>query len=562
MVTRPGGTDDSAAGGIAAGLAAVAPLVVAIVALAAFVPTIMPGVGFWDTAEFQAVLPVMGTAHPTGFPTYVILGWAANLVLTPLGEPAFRMNVLSALIVATAAGVTVVLVRRLTGSTALGAAAGLGLATTPIAWGIATHADPHALHLLLVAVLFVLLVRWEQARTAGTARADRWLIGAAAVFGLAVGNHSLTLLLAAPVGLYVLAVDPRILMRPRLVAQCVVVLAGVIGLVYLQLPVRAGLLPAPLVYGRPDTWDGFVYVVLAEQFRGSIVDPFGGLDRKAAALVELTARQFGALAILVPLGFLATLARHPRYALLSGTALAITVFFSASYVNAAIERYYLGPALIAWTWLAVLAGVIAAQVAPWSWDERRDAAGETGAAGDEAAPGDLEGDEAAPGHAEAEDPRASDRPAARRPVAATVALVVAAAALLVPTAGSLQARAIAVDRSDDPGSGPWLDATLAVLEPDAVVVSWWSYSTALWYAQHVDGRRPDIWIVDDRTRLDEQLGEVSDVIDAQLGRRPVYLIRVGAADIARLRDRFVIESVGPGLLSNVHRVVARVEGEG
>ena len=59
--------------------------------------TLLPGVGFWDTAELQAVAPLMGTAHPTGFPTYVLLGWLANLVLTPFGEPAFRMNLFAAL---------------------------------------------------------------------------------------------------------------------------------------------------------------------------------------------------------------------------------------------------------------------------------------------------------------------------------------------------------------------------------------------------------------------------------------------------------------------------------
>ena len=57
----------------------------------------------------------MGTAHPTGFPTYVLLGWLASVVLQPFGEPAFRMNLLSALCVAVAAGVTVDLVRALTG---------------------------------------------------------------------------------------------------------------------------------------------------------------------------------------------------------------------------------------------------------------------------------------------------------------------------------------------------------------------------------------------------------------------------------------------------------------
>ena len=121
----------------------------------------LPGLAFWDTGELQAVGPLMGTAHPTGFPTYVLLGWLASVVLQPFGEPAFRMNLFSAICVAVAAGVTVDLVRALTGAPILGIAAGLGLALTPIVWAIGTHAEAHSLHLALVAILLWLLVAWD-----------------------------------------------------------------------------------------------------------------------------------------------------------------------------------------------------------------------------------------------------------------------------------------------------------------------------------------------------------------------------------------------------------------
>ena len=136
-------------------------VLVGVVAFVAARAALMPGLGFWDTAELQAVAPVLGTAHPTGFPTYVLLGWVANILLAPFGEPALRMNLFAALSVAVAAAVTVDLVRALTSSVPLGVMAGLGLALTPLAWGIATHADAHALHLALVAILFRLLVAWE-----------------------------------------------------------------------------------------------------------------------------------------------------------------------------------------------------------------------------------------------------------------------------------------------------------------------------------------------------------------------------------------------------------------
>lgn len=516
--------------------AIVAPVLVGLVALAGYARTVMPGVGFWDTAEFQTVLPTLGIAHPTGFPTFVILGWLANAALAPLGEPALRMNVLSAILVALAAGTCVVLVRRLTGSIVLGMAAGLGLAATPIAWGIATHADPHALHLLFVGVLLVLLVGWEDARAAGSPHADRWLVAAAVVFGLSVGNHSLTVLLALPIGLFVLAVD-RDAWRRRITPVCFAALAATVVLVYLELPIRGGLLPAPLVYGRPDTWDGFRYIVLAEQFRGSFIDPTQDPGARVAELIALVDAQFGRLALLIPVGFVATLARRPTYALLSGTALIITIVFSAFYVNADIDRYYLGPALIAWTWLAILGRALVdgllglGQVPESGWSD--------------AARGPLDG--------------SSARGSGRRRLVATA---IVAVALIAPTGLAIPDRFASVDRSRDPGSRPWLDATLAALDRDAVIVSWWSYSTALWYAQFVDGQRPDVWIVDDRTRIDQDLGAVIDVIDANFATRPVYLLRSNPAEIERIRGRYVVEPVGGGVLTGLYRVTSRVEGGG
>src|SRR5262249_29439279 len=82
-------------------------------------------------------------------------------------------------------------------------------------------------------------------------------------------------------------------------------------------------------------------------------------------------------------------------------------------------------------------------------------------------------------------------------------------------------------RSGDDGPRAWMDATLSALEPNAVIVSWWNYSTALWYGQLVEGKRPDVKIIDDRTVLDEGYGTAQHAIDAFLGSRPVYLIRIG-----------------------------------
>ncbi len=524
-----------------------ASALVALIAFAAACSVLLPGVAFWDTGELQAVGPLMGTAHPTGFPTYVLLGWFASVVLQPLGEPALRMNLLSAICLAVAAGVTVDLVRALTGWLVLGVAAGIGLALTPIAWAIGTHAEAHSLHLALVAILLWLLVAWDtrvrglgrtdRASAAGDRadRGDRYLIAAAIVFGLAMGNHSLTLLLVIPVGLYVLAVDPGIWRRGRLVLACLAALVITVVLVYLELPLRSapGLFRAPLVYGMPYTWDGFRYIVLAEQFQGSLDNPFGELPRKFAELIARTVTQFGILAPLIPVAFIVTALRKPRYALLTGTAAAVTCFFAASYVNADINRYYLGPAVMAWTWLAILAGTVTAWL--------------SGLAGER------------PGVHPEPAAVATERSLARSGAALAFLLAIA---LLVPTIIALPARAAQVDQRRGMDASGWTAHVLDTLEPDAVMVTWWSYSTPLWYAHLVLGERPDITIIDDRTRLDENLGGLTDVIDANLGTRPVYVIRADRNEVALLASRYVLDYIDGVDASALTKVTGRRAGGG
>ncbi len=509
-------------------------LLVAVVAFGLARAALLPGVAFWDTGELQTVGPLLGTAHPTGFPTYVLLGWLASVVLQPLGEPAFRMNLFNAICLAAAAGLTVDLVRALTRSIALGVLAGLGLALTPIAWAIGTHADAHALHLVFVALLLRLLlawesrVRWEAAPGAGAGSrgrraadlGDRYLVAATAVFGLALGTHSEVLLLAPAVGLFVRSVEPTIRERRALVATCAAALAIAVTLVYLELPLRAGPFRAPLVYGRPDTWDGFWYVALGQQFMGSLVDPFGDLPRKLADLAGLAAGQFGPLAVLIPFGLAATVRRRPRYALLTGVSAGVICFFAASYENADIGRYYLVPILIAWTWLAVLAraGGDWLATAPW------------------------------PGSA----------PGARAQRLGGAVAVALGTVLLVPTFAVAPDRLAALDESGDHSAADWTDRALGTMEPNAVVVSWWSYSTPLWYAQRIEGRRPDLTIIDDRTRLDEGLGDITDVIDAYLGSRPVYVIRSDPDEVARLSARYRLEPVDGAVGFGLTRVTGRL----
>jgi hypothetical protein len=534
------------------------PLLIAAASVAALVTfllarsTLLPGLGFWDTAEAQVVPPVLGTFHPTGFPAYVLLGWLASVVLQPFGDAAFRMNLLSAILAAGSAALTVVLVRQLTGHTILGLAVGLVLGAAPVVWRLATHADAHMLHLLLVALLVILLAGWERRTRARDPGSDRWLVAAAIVYGVSLANHTLTLLLAPGIALFVLAVDRRTFLRPRLLANVAVALVVTVVLLYLELPLRAGPFRAPLVYGDPSTWDGFRYVVFAEQFRSSLYMPFDRLPEKFGDLIRFGGDQLGPLLVLVPIGFVATVLRRRAYAVLTGTGFLITTWFSASYVNAEIDRYYLVPILFALTWIAILAGAVLDALVAFASPPARQPA--LPPATDGGIPPVT----------------AESRPASLRPpsgiagaratgalgIGALVLEVALAASLLVPTIQELPERRERVDQSQNTVASAWSRAALGAVEPDAIIVSWWSYSTTLWYAQLIEGLRPDVWIIDDRTRLDLNLGDVTDVIDAQLGRRPIYVVRLDASELVRLETTYELERIDMPTEQPLLRVIA------
>ena len=139
------------------------------------------------------------------------------------------------------------------------------------------------------------------------------------------------------------------------------------------------------------------------------------------------------------------------------------------------------------------------------------------------------------------------------------AAAIVAVVLLLPAFTELDARRDQADRSRAVEAQVWLEETLPALEPNAVIVSWWSTSTPLWYAQKVEGLRPDVFVVDDRTMLDLNLGRAPDVIRRYLAEgRPVYAIRIDGPDLNELKSQFDMTLVA----GRFHTGVWKVNGFG
>jgi len=471
---------------------------VVLLALGIYLRTMLPSTGFWDTGEAQTVPATLSIFHPTGFPTYAMLGWLWSQL--PIGEVAWRMNLLSGVSVALAAGFIVLIAGHLIGerdralrATAAGVAgAAFAFASEP--WENATRADVHAISILSVSVLVWLLFTWRAAERAGSPRAGGWLVGAALTFGLGLGVHPLIGLFAFGIAAWLFVVDRRFWRRWRLVALCAAAMALGIGS-FAYIWVRAISDPEPpLLYARPDTWDRFRYLVFAEQFSGLFRDfrePLADLGAKFADAESVLAAQFVAPGwLLVAIGAAVVAARSLGTLAVLVLFVVGNIFYSMNFRDGDIDRYYMPTVAVLAPLLGVALAAIGAACAQ--------AVAEVGR-------------------------RLVTTLGARRFLAALGGTLVLGLGGLLPAA-SLVSGYDAHDQSQNRDADDWVASVHALLPPNSVVVSWWSYSTPLWHHRWVLGERPDVTIIDERDILDDGYRTMNNAIRAHFGERPVYVV--------------------------------------
>ena len=123
----------------------------------------------------------------------------------------------------------------------------------------------------------------------------------------------------------------------------------------------------------------------------------------------------------------------------------------------------------------------------------------------------------------------------------------------------------AADRSGDRSGEMYVDAVFGALPPNAAIVTYWDPSAPLWYGQHVEGRRPDLLIVDDSNIVYENWATPERRIRSLICDRPVFLMRVGERDLAPIRQQYRltpfltvrVSALGPS--AAVEQVIYRVE---
>ncbi len=167
-------------------------IILAVVALAAYVRTLAPDILYGDSAEFQTLAYTFGITHSTGYPTYLLLGRLIGFL--PINSPAWRISLLSAVEAAITVGGIYLLARYFTRSRVgaiLGAVA-LGISYT--FWSQAVIAEVYTTGTAFIVVITLLLFYWQT----DPMKRNGALFAAALFAGIGFGVHASVWLLAFP----------------------------------------------------------------------------------------------------------------------------------------------------------------------------------------------------------------------------------------------------------------------------------------------------------------------------------------------------------------------------
>jgi hypothetical protein len=393
------------------------------VPLGVYLASLRGDVSYWDTGDLQTVPYILGIPYPTGFPGYVLAGWLWSHAL-PIGNVAWRLNLLGAVACAgSAAALAALLIAAgAAAAIAFAAAAAYGLARVP--WAHATYVDVHPIAFCAIAWAAVFALRWS----GGGRWSDAVRCGAAATVALACDNSTLLML----PGVAVIAASRW----PPLLRSLAVSAAR------LDPTLALGLPPGRPYWddGHPATWAGFVRVVTGRDFspEGALAGMFAphAVVNAVAQFAPLAARDLG--------GWLPWLA----------------VF---------------GGALLWWRTPHVLGGLLLIGVAPLLFADAY-------AAESEATRYDLPAyfalvAAAAYGVAVLD---AGLRGPQRYAALATVAL-----AWCVLVGGNVAGGAWMFDQPHERDAHDWIDRVAAATPPHAIVVAEWNDATPLAYGSYV-----------------------------------------------------------------------------
>ncbi len=317
-----------------------------------------------DGGDFLSAILTGGIPHPTGYPTYTILGILFQKI--PLGDPYFRAAMLSWLPAAISAGLLALLIKQVLSeksssiSTITALITGLVWGWMPFLWSQAVIVEVHGLQslFLVITLWWIWILVNEQQRKVKISH----FILLSFCFGLAIGNH-ITILLIMPAILFAFWVAVKNGLGKRVViAQIMVLSMGT--LIYLYLPIRAAQYP-PINWGNPQTWQGFWWVISGNPYQNLVAaTSISQIFTRISALAGLLIEQFGYPGVILGvIGAVQFKHQNKNLPIILVYIFIVFSFFAMLYGTDDSITYLLAPFLVFVIWI----GLGITTMIPFTW---------------------------------------------------------------------------------------------------------------------------------------------------------------------------------------------------
>ncbi|OQA21157.1 MAG: hypothetical protein BWY60_00824 [Actinobacteria bacterium ADurb.Bin346] len=245
-----------------------------LVPLAVYVFTLERKVLGGDTTWYAIQIPRMYVLVPTGYPTFSLIGKLFSVI--PLGELAFRLNLISAVFGSLTILFLFLAINRFIKSEIISLAASFCFAFLPAFWGIANRLEFDALNSFFIALTIYFIASYRQnvkstfTHVQGAADTGRQQKIAGVYFyhslfgiGLTLTNHPIAFFIMPAFIVYLIMLSPLMLKSFKRVFLGILVFLTPLTF-YIYLPIRS-----LQGYGNADTFKKFFYYVTGRNTTGA-----------------------------------------------------------------------------------------------------------------------------------------------------------------------------------------------------------------------------------------------------------------------------------------------------
>ena len=331
-----------------------------------------------DGGELLAAAKNFGVPHPPGYPTYTLLlkGFGT---FVPVGDFAFRGNLLSAILASLSAvllySIVVKFCRSLAPdsprvlSLAASALGALVLVSSPLFWSQSVITEVYTLNALFVGALILLAVRLAYSDSSspegGWRRFNLGIAGFGFLLGLGLGNHLTLLAIAVPMIFWLSTqLGWRRMVSPWLAIPLLIGLG-----IYVYLPLSAAQHP-PVNWGDAQSIDGLTWMLTGEVYQEYVFAvPLSSLADRLTEWLELVFAQFNPLGIFMGvIGGAWLLQRGKAFFWMSLASILVLLVYAVSY-NTVDSEVLMIPAFYVFAiWIGLGFLGIATGVASWAQD--------------------------------------------------------------------------------------------------------------------------------------------------------------------------------------------------